>query len=114
MHNYRDFYMEAMQRGYAARLKSKDDVDQLQAGLADLVRHSKYDDYRDSLMLLVGLWLAAAYAGIDPDPYFQAAAQVADASDPYGTGSTKDMLANFRTYAVFKEGVEPFLPGTSQ
>ena len=80
MDENRDFSISAMRRGYAARIKSKDDTAQLQAGLADLVQYSKYEDYRDKLMILVGLWLAAAYAGIDPDPYFQAAAQVADAS----------------------------------
>lgn len=95
---------------FASVIESKDDVLELEKGLAAVALLNGRDDYRDILMALAALWLAAARVGINPLPYFQAAAQLATTDDPYGTGSTRDELANFHTYAIFKEQVEPYLP----
>ncbi|MEO6458140.1 MAG: hypothetical protein ABIO92_07680 [Chloroflexia bacterium] len=87
------------------------DVEQLCKGLAAAVLLNGQDDYRDILTALASLWLAASHAGIDPSPYFQEAARMASMDNPYGIGSTRDQLANFHTSAIFKEQVEPYLPG---
>ncbi|MFL5734903.1 MAG: hypothetical protein ACJ78Q_17235 [Chloroflexia bacterium] len=92
-------------------IKTPDDAEQLRKGLAAAVLLNGRDDYRDILMALAALWLAAARAGIDPLPYFQEASRLATTDDPRGIGSTLDELANFHNYAIFKEQVEPYLPG---
>jgi hypothetical protein len=95
---------------YINTINSTRDIVQLREALAAAVLLNHRDDPRDILMSLASLWVAAARAGIDPLPYFQAAARTARTDNPYGTGSTKQMLANFHTYAVFRAEVEPNLP----
>jgi hypothetical protein len=97
---------------YSPHINRRDDVEHLRKGLAAAVLLNGRDDYRDILRALASLWLAAARAGIDPFPYFQEAARMAGTDDPYGIGSTRDALANFHKYAIFKEQVEPYLPRT--
>gem|GEM_PF-6093059 len=94
---------------YANSIKTKGDIAQLREGLAAAVLLDRHDDYRDILMAMASLWVAAARADIDPRPYFQAAALTAHIGDPNNTGSTRHMLANFHKYAIFKEQVEPQL-----
>lgn len=93
-------------------IRTHQDIGQLRRRLAAAVLLNGHDDYRDILMALASLWLAAARAGIDPLPYFQEAAHMAGTDDPYGIGSTRDMLANFHTYAIFEAEVVPYLPST--
>jgi hypothetical protein len=99
---------------YASRIKSRDDTEQLRKGLAAAVLLNGRDDYRDILTALASLWLAAASAGIDPFLYFQEAALMAGTDDPNGHGSTRDQLANFHNYAIFKEQVESHLPSAGK
>jgi hypothetical protein len=99
----------AIIRQYIPRIKTKDDIEQLRRGLAATVLLDGRDDYRDILMALADLWVAAAQAGINPFPYFLEAAGKASSEDR-GMGSTRDELATFHTYAIFKEQVEPYLP----
>jgi len=96
-------------QGYADAIKSKRDIDQLRQGLAAAVLLNGNDDYRDIFMSLCELWLTAVRVGIDPYPYFQTAARTARSDEPYLT-STRHVLADFHTFAIFREQVAPYLP----
>jgi hypothetical protein len=70
---------------------------------------------------LKGKAFAALYAQANDEqrrrlsfPYFQEAAHTAGTDNHHGVGSTRDWLAYFHSSAIFKEQVEPRLPGTGK
>jgi len=82
-------------------LHASDDRYWLQIGLAAASLENCSTDYRDFLLALADLYVAAERVGLDPRSEFQAAAQWSSTAVPRG-GFTPvgDMLAAFHTYAV--------------
>jgi hypothetical protein len=66
-------------------------------------------DFRDTLVSLGELWLAASRAGIDPSPYFQEVAAISSPETTNVDTSMREVLANFELSAYFIEAVRPNL-----
>jgi hypothetical protein len=88
----------------ARRIHSSIDGQWLRIGLAAASIENCSSDYRDFLLALAELYVAAESAGIDPRRDFKAIAAMSSRETPSG-GMTpvSDMLARFHTYAVLKE-----------
>ena len=78
-------------------LKSSEDVKWLRLGLAAAAIEDMRVDYRDLLICLGKLYLAAESIGIKPLSHFKAVARMSSAQGRYGGGSTRDLLAEFHT-----------------
>lgn len=102
-------YLDGYLVGAIDRLGSMPDVKWLQQALLAASLSDMRGDYRDWIVLLGDLFLAAARAGIDPMPYFQWAATLSNPEDTDGTGSTQHFLENFDKSAHFVEAVRPKL-----
>ncbi len=81
----------------AARLEATADVKWLQLGLAAASIADRRVDYRDLLICLGELWLAAEGVGIAPARHFSGVARISNTEPRYGDGSTQDLLRHFRT-----------------
>jgi hypothetical protein len=81
----------------AARLEATGDVKWLRLGLAAASIVDSRVDYRDLLICLGALWLAAEGVGIAPARHFSAVARISNTEPRYGGGSTQDLLRHFRT-----------------
>ena len=88
----------------AKRIQSPADREWVRKGLAAVSIENCRKDYRDVLLALAELYVAAERAGLDPKPDFKAVARLSSREKPRG-GRTpvNDMLARFHTYAVLKE-----------
>jgi hypothetical protein len=86
------------------QIRSSSDRHWLRVGLAAASIENCSSDYRDFLLALAELYVAAEIAGINPRPDFNAEAAMSSQETPRG-GMTpvSDMLARFHTYAVLKE-----------
>lgn len=62
----------------AELLKSADDGERLRHGLAGLAIDDGRAEYNQMLDTMASIWSAAKRAGLDPKPYFEAAAEVAN------------------------------------
>jgi len=83
--------------GRAARLlESTGDVKWLRLGLAAASIEDRRVDYRDLLICLGELWLAAESVGIAPARHFSAMARISNSEARYGNRSTQDLLRHFR------------------
>ena len=98
---------------YTARgtnlLKSTGEARWLYLGLIAASIEDLQVDYRDTLVLLGDLLLAAKQVGIDPLPVFQ---EIASLSNPDVTAvgsSTQNALANFHKTAYYKKSIQPEL-----
>jgi hypothetical protein len=88
----------------ASRLQSSADGEWLRKGLAAASIENCSVDYRDVLLALAELYVAAENAGIDPKPHFAAVAELSSSDTPQGgTTPMRKMLADFHSYAVLKE-----------
>jgi len=103
-------YIPAYVSARAKELKSPGDSDILLKALAAFSANDHRGDFRDELVQLGDLWLAAARAGIDPTTHFEKAASLSsdDAKDKGGT-SMRTFLADFPKSAHFREAVKPEL-----
>jgi hypothetical protein len=94
--------------GYAEdsgkRIKSTKDVELLRVALAAISIENCARDYRDVLLVLAEIYVAAENVGIDPRPQFKQVADLSSTKEPLG-GNTpvSEILSNFHTYAVLKE-----------
>ena len=78
------------------KLRSSKDVKWLERGLVAASLENSGMDYRDTIVHLRELYKEATVAGIDPNPYFQKAAALANREKPRG-GSTplSDLLESY-------------------
>ncbi len=81
----------------ASRLRSTGESRWLDLGLAAASICDQRVDYRDLLIALGKLWLAAEEAGIAPARRFSAVARISSDEPVYGQGSTRQLLRGFRT-----------------
>jgi hypothetical protein len=88
----------------ARQIHSAADGQWLRIGLAAASIENCSSDYRDFLLALAELFVAAESAGINPRPEFKAVAAMSSRETPRG-GMTpvSTMLSKFHTYAVLKE-----------
>jgi len=80
----------------AARLEATGDVKWLRLGLAAGSIADRRVDYRDLLICLGKLWLAAEEVGIAPARHFSAVARISNPEPRYGDRSTQHLLRHFR------------------
>ena len=88
----------------AARVTCAADGPRVAQALTALAIENCPTDYRDTLMTLADLYVAAEQAGIDPRPLFAAASGLA--TDDFTTGgceSVARMLRDFHEYSVLRE-----------
>jgi hypothetical protein len=96
-------YLHSYVGGRAApRLSRTGETKWLRLGLAAASIVDQRVDYRDLLICLGALWLAAEEAGIAPARHFSAVAGLSNDEPVYGSGSTRDLLRGFRTSAHLK------------
>jgi hypothetical protein len=88
----------------AKRIQSPADREWLRRGLAAISIENCARDYRDVLLALAELYVAAEEAGIRPRSEFTAVSRLSSRELPRG-GDTpmQGMLANFSRYAVLRE-----------
>jgi hypothetical protein len=88
----------------AKRIHSPDDKACLIKGLAAISIENCSRDYRDVLLALAELYVAAEEAGIKPRADFKAVSQLSSRKKPDGGDtSMQAMLAGFHRYAVLRE-----------
>jgi len=96
-------YLHSYVGGRAAPLlRSTGETRWLRLGLAAASIADQRVDYRDLLICLGELWLAAEEAGIAPARYFSAVARISGEEPVYGNRSTRELLRGFRTSAHLK------------
>jgi hypothetical protein len=81
----------------ASRLRSTGETRWLDLGLAAASICDQKVDWRDLLIALGKLWLAAEETGIAPARHFSAVARISSDEAVYGKGSTRELLRGFRT-----------------
>lgn len=85
-------------------------VEWLRSGLAAACINDNRIDYRDMLLQLGSLYMAAAHAGIDPKPYFTEIAALANpVPHEASPSSMQHFLADFDRSAFFEADVKPRL-----
>jgi hypothetical protein len=88
----------------AKRIQSPLDREWLRRGLAAISIENCARDYRDVLLALAELYVAAEEAGIRPRSDFTAVSKLSSGEKPTGgSTSVKEMLANFSRYGVLRE-----------
>jgi hypothetical protein len=88
----------------AEQVRTQADKEWLLRGLAAVSIENCSKDYRDMLIALAEMYVAAEEVGIDPKPAFKAVAALSSRKTPRGgVTSVSKMLANFPTYAVLRE-----------
>jgi hypothetical protein len=91
-------YLHSYVGGRAApHLRSTGDVQWLRRGLAAASIADQRVDWRDLLICLGALWMAAEEAGIAPARYFSSVARISSDEPRYGNRSTRELLRGFRT-----------------
>jgi hypothetical protein len=89
-------YLHSYIAGRAARrLRSSGDARWLRLGLAAASIVDMRVDWRDLLICLGELYLAAEDVGIRPRSHFSAVARISSREERYGDGSTRDLLRDF-------------------
>jgi hypothetical protein len=88
----------------AGEIRRADDAPRLERALVAVAIENCPSDYRDTLMTLADLYVAAESAGIDPRPAFAAAAELAtDELTPGGCESLARTLREFHASSVLRE-----------
>ena len=88
----------------ARRIRSPEDREWLRRGLAAISIENCSKDYRDVLLALAELYVAAEQAGMRPGTDFRAMSKLSSDEKPRGgNASVREMLANFRSYGVLRE-----------
>jgi hypothetical protein len=96
-------YLHSYVGGRAAfRLRSTEDAEWLDLGLAAASIADQRVDYRDLLVALGKLWLAAEDVGLAPARRFSAVARISSDEPVYGNRSTRGLLRGFRNSAYLK------------
>jgi hypothetical protein len=91
-------YLHSYVGGRAApHLRSAGDAQWLRRGLAAASISDQRVDWRDLLICLGALWMAAEEAGIAPARYFSSVARISSDEPRYGNRSTRQLLRGFRT-----------------
>ncbi len=86
------------------RLGATKDIDHLRLGLAAASIGNCATDYRDDLVALADIWLAAERAGFDPSPHFRDVAKLSSDEVPQGgTTPVSEMMNDFQDYAILSE-----------
>jgi hypothetical protein len=80
----------------APHLGSTGDVEWLRRGLAAASIDDQRVDWRDLLICLGALWMAAEEAGIAPARFFSSVARISNDEPRYGSSSTRALLRGFR------------------
>jgi len=102
-------------RESADRLRSSGNQEALLDGLAAASIENGRTDFRDVLMALAELYVAAEEIQIDPKPHFQAVALLSsDALLPPDNTSTRKRLADFHTFAILRERKGEITPEEKQ
>jgi hypothetical protein len=88
----------------AKQIRSGSGEEWLRRGLAAISIENCRKDFRDVLLALAELYVAAEEAGIKPQPEFRAVARLSSREKPRGgTTPVSKMLANFSKYGALKE-----------
>jgi len=88
----------------AERVRSSRDREWLRRGLAAISMENCGRDYRDVLLALAELYVAAEEAGIEPRADFRAVSRLSSGEKPRGgRSSVRQMLARFQSYGVLRE-----------
>ena len=88
----------------ARRIQSPADREWLRRGLAAISIENCSKDYRDVLLALAELYVAAEEAGIRPRSDFRAVSRLSSGEKPRGGNtSVQEMLANFQGYGALRE-----------
>jgi hypothetical protein len=88
----------------ARRIQSPQDREWLRKGLAAISIENCARDWRDVLLALAELYVAAEGAGIRPRSDFTAVSRLSSGDKPeYGSTSTREILANFHGYGALRE-----------
>ena len=88
----------------ARRIQSPTDREWLRRGLAALSIENCCRDYRDVLVALAELYVAAEEAGIGPRADFRAVSKLSSDGKPRGgERSTRHVLAHFHSYGALRE-----------
>jgi hypothetical protein len=95
----------------ANKIQSPDDIGWLRAGLAAASIEDARIDFRDTLMNLGSLYIAASSHGIEPLEHFKEVARLSSGEEtPWKSfRSTQHVLANFEQTAFFQADVKPRL-----
>ncbi len=88
----------------ASQIQAPSDGEWLRQGLIAVSIEDCSRDFRDVLLALAELYVAAEEAGIDPRPEFKAVAKLSSREKPrWETTPVSRMLTGFHRYAVLKE-----------
>jgi hypothetical protein len=88
----------------AKRIQSPADREWLRRGLAAVSIENCAKDYRDVLLALAELYVVSEEAGLRPRSDFTAVSRLSSDEKPRGgSGSVREMLANFRGYGALRE-----------
>lgn len=91
-------YLHSYIGGRAASLvRSTGEPGWLDLGLAGASIANQKVDYRDLLIALGELWLAAEQVGLEPAGHFSAVAEMSSTEPVYGNRSTRELLRGFST-----------------
>ncbi len=91
-------YLHSYAGGRAApRLRATGETKWLRLGLAAASIADQKVDYRDLLICLGALWLAAEDVGIAPARFFSSVARISSDEPVYGNRSTRQLLRGFRS-----------------
>jgi hypothetical protein len=91
------------------KFEATNDVQWLHLGLASVAIEDLQFDYRDTLIALGELFLAATRAGISPLPLFQKVAGISSSEVTHSSMSTRDLLTNFDKTEYFVATIKPKL-----
>jgi len=81
----------------------------LRLGLAAVSMDDNGTDFRDTYVVLGDLYVCAVRCGMEPEPYFQEAADISSGVPSIGQTSMRDFLLRFEGSAYFGEAVAPKL-----
>ena len=86
------------------RLRTTKDIKHLRLGLAAVSIENCATDYRDDLVALAEIWLAAERAGFDPLPHFRDVAKLSSDEQPQeGTTPISELMNHVQDYAILSE-----------
>jgi hypothetical protein len=94
---------------FVQRLADTCDDCWMRLGLAAVSIDDNGTDFRDSYVALGDLYICAVRCGIEPDPYFEEAAEISSGVPNIERTPMRDFLLRFERSAYFGEAVAPRL-----